>query len=70
MLYDFINAFSWKILLGVLVVSSTLLSGGYLMSSFLCVSPNSKCALNALAIDNPMEYARLVLDNEMQAWVD
>ncbi|HRM17768.1 MAG TPA: toxin-antitoxin system protein, partial [Agathobacter rectalis] len=22
------------------------------------------------AIDNPMEYARLVLDNEMQAWVD
>ena len=40
------------------------------MSSFLCVSPNSKYALNALAIDNPMEYARLVLDNEMQAWVD
>ena len=40
------------------------------MSSFLCVSPNSKCALNALAIDNPMEYARLVLDNEMQAWMD
>uniref|UniRef100_UPI004029DB82 hypothetical protein n=1 Tax=Agathobacter rectalis TaxID=39491 RepID=UPI004029DB82 len=69
-MYDFINVFSWKILLGVLVVSSTLLSGGYLMSSFLCVSPNSQCALNALAIDNPMEYARLVLDNEMQAWVD
>lgn len=40
------------------------------MSSFLCVSPNSQCALNARAIDNPMEYARLVLDNEMQAWVD
>lgn len=31
---------------------------------------NSQCALNALAIDNPMEYAQLVLDNEMQAWVD
>ena len=25
-------------------------------------------ALNALAIDNPMEYARLALDKEMQAW--
>lgn len=32
--------------------------------------PNSQCALNALAIDNPMKYAQLVLDNEMQAWVD
>lgn len=31
---------------------------------------NSQCALNALAIDNPMKYAQLVLDNEMQAWVD
>lgn len=31
---------------------------------------NSQRALNALAIDNPIEYARLVLDNEMQAWVD
>ncbi len=33
-------------------------------------TPNSQCELNALAIDNPMEYARLVLDNEMQAWMD
>lgn len=23
-----------------------------------------------LAIDEPMEYARLVLDGEMQAWID
>ena len=36
----------------------------------LKTTPNSQCALNALAIDNPMEYARLILDNEMQAWVD
>lgn len=28
----------------------------------LKTTPNSQCALNALAIDNPMEYARLVLD--------
>lgn len=33
-------------------------------------TPNSQRALNALAIDNPIEYARLALDNEMQAWVD
>lgn len=30
----------------------------------------SQCALNALVIDNPIEYARLALDNEMQAWID
>ena len=36
----------------------------------LKITPNSQCALNALAIDNPMEYARLALNNEMQAWVD
>ena len=23
-----------------------------------------------MAIDNPLEYARLALDGEMQAWVD
>lgn len=35
----------------------------------LKTTPNSQCALNTLAIDNPME-SRLALDNEMQAWVD
>lgn len=33
-------------------------------------TPNSQRMLNALAIDNPLEYARLSLDGEMQAWVD
>lgn len=33
-------------------------------------TPCSQCALDNLAIDNPLEYARLVLDGEMQAWVD
>ena len=33
-------------------------------------TPGSQCALNALAIDEPLEYARLVLDGEMQMWVD
>lgn len=27
----------------------------------LKTTPNSECALNALAIDNPLEYARLYL---------
>ena len=33
-------------------------------------SPNSHRCLNALAIDNPLEYARLALNDKMQAWVD
>jgi hypothetical protein len=33
-------------------------------------TPNSQRCLNALAIDNPLEYARLAPDGEMQAWVD
>ena len=33
-------------------------------------TPGSQCALNALAIDDPLEYARLALDGEMQMWVD
>ena len=32
--------------------------------------PNSQYALNALAIENPIEYAQLALAGEMQAWVD
>ena len=35
----------------------------------LKTTPNSQCALNALAIDNPMEYARLALTGEMQDWM-
>ena len=30
----------------------------------------SQNSLNALAIDDPLEYARLTLDGEMQVWVD
>ncbi len=33
-------------------------------------TPNSQRCLNALAIDNPLEYARLALNGEMQTWVD
>lgn len=36
----------------------------------LRTTPSSQCSLNALAIDNPLEYARLYLDGEMQAWLD
>lgn len=33
-------------------------------------TPNSQRGLNSLAIDNPLEYAQLALDGEMQVWVD
>lgn len=32
----------------------------------LRTTPSSQYALNALALDNPLEYAKLVLDGEMQ----
>ena len=36
----------------------------------LKITPGSDCALNALAIDKPLEYARLYLDGNLQMWVD
>ena len=36
----------------------------------LKTTPCSQCSLNALAIDEPLEYARLYLDGTMQMWVD
>ncbi len=36
----------------------------------LKTTPGSECALNALAIDNPLEYARLYLEGNMQMWID
>ena len=36
----------------------------------LKTTPNSECALNALAIDNPVKYARLYLDGTIQMWID
>ena len=33
-------------------------------------TPGSECVLNALAIDEPLEYAKLYLDGNMQMWVD
>lgn len=35
----------------------------------LKTTPSSECALNALAIDNPLEYARLYLEGDIQIWV-
>ena len=39
----------------------------YILSA---TTTNTECALNALAIDNPLEYARLYLDGTMQIWID
>ena len=36
----------------------------------LKTTPGSDCALNALANDEPLEYARLYLDGNLQMWVD
>ena len=36
----------------------------------LNTTPGSDCALNALAIDEPFEYARLYLDGTLQMWGD
>ena len=36
----------------------------------LKTTPGSDCALNALAIDEPLEYVQLYLDGNMQMWVD
>ena len=36
----------------------------------LRTTPCSQCALDALAIDEPLEYARLYLEGNMQMWVD
>ena len=36
----------------------------------LTTTPCSQCALDALAIDEPLEYARLYLEGNMQMWVD
>ena len=36
----------------------------------LKTTPGWDCALNALAIDKPLEYAKLYLDETMQIWVD
>ena len=36
----------------------------------LKTTPGSDCALNALAIDEPFEYAKLYLDGNLQTWVD
>ena len=36
----------------------------------LKTTPGSDCALNALAIDERLEYVRLYLDGNMQMWVD
>ena len=36
----------------------------------LKTTPGSDCALNALAIDKPLEYAKLYLDETMQIWAE
>ena len=36
----------------------------------LKTTPRSDCALTSLAVDEPLEYARLYLEGNLQMWVD
>ena len=36
----------------------------------LRTTPWSQCRLDALALDEPLEYARLMLSGEIQDWLD
>ena len=36
----------------------------------LKTTPVSDCALTSLAVDEPLEYARLYLEGNLQMWVD
>ena len=36
----------------------------------LKATPGSDCALTSLAVDEPLEYARLYLEGNLQMWVD
>ena len=36
----------------------------------LRTTPNSQGKMDALAIDDPIEYVRLMLTGEMQIWLD
>ena len=38
--------------------------------SGLRTTPNSQGRMDALAIDDPVEYVRLMLSGEMQVWLD
>ena len=36
----------------------------------MVIAPESDSALNALAIDKPLEQARLYIDGNLQMWID
>ena len=36
----------------------------------MVIAPRSDCALNALAIDKSLEYARLYINGNLQMWID
>ncbi len=45
-------------------------SAGYMLRIDLKTTYGSECALTSLAVDEPLEYARLYLDGNLQMWVD
>ena len=52
-------------------------TAGYLLridcweaAKWLKTTPGSECALNTLAIEEPLKYAHLYFEGNMQMWVD
>ncbi|MDO5403034.1 MAG: DUF6061 family protein [Eubacteriales bacterium] len=61
----------YKSILWCFVILLFPITSGTLSVVFgLRTTPCSQGALDALAIDEPLEYARLALNGELQMWVD
>ena len=52
----------------VLDICFALIAGG--AEKDLKTTYGSECALTSLAVDEPLEYARLYLDGNLQMWID
>ena len=41
-----------------------------MIESSLRLTPGSQCSVNALAIDNPLQYVTMYLEGSFQSWID
>lgn len=42
----------------------------WVIESSLRLTPGSQCSVNALAIDNPLQYVTMYLEGSFQSWID
>ena len=73
----FLNHFFCKFIKSIAVINICKRSAGYMLridcweaEKNLKTTYGSECALTSLAVDEPLEYARLYLDGNLQMWVD